>query len=162
MPVETALWGIAALLGSAVLGTALHRSRLAGRMVYVVCLLVCLIILVVACRQLLADPGSTPGVRLPVGLPWIGAHFRMDALSALFLGIINLGGAAASLFALGYGQHEKSPGRVLPFYPAFLAGMNLGPIRVACRHRRGRTVSPGVERRRRQRRPDAHAPGPAD
>ena len=29
------------------------------------------------------------------------------------------------LFALGYGQHETAPGRVLPFYPAFLAGMSL-------------------------------------
>src|SRR5690606_18514316 len=27
--------------------------------------------------------------------------------------------------ALGYGAHEERPGRVLPFYPAFLAGMNL-------------------------------------
>ena len=26
---------------------------------------------------------------------------------------------------IGYGTHEKSPERVLPFYPAFLAGMNL-------------------------------------
>ena len=43
----------------------------------------------------------------------------------VFLVIVNLGGAGASLFALGYGQHETSPGRVLPFYPAFLAGMNL-------------------------------------
>ncbi len=33
--------------------------------------------------------------------------------------------AAASLFALGYGRHEQAPQRVLPFYPAFLAGMNL-------------------------------------
>src|SRR4029077_5405030 len=39
--------------------------------------------------------------------------------------VINLGGAAASLFALGYGAHEETPGRVLPFYPAYLAGMNL-------------------------------------
>ena len=31
----------------------------------------------------------------------------------------------ASLFALGYGRHEHAPQRVLPFYPAFLAGMNL-------------------------------------
>src|SRR5262249_32316185 len=27
--------------------------------------------------------------------------------------------------ALGYGQHEQAQLRVLPFYPAFLAGMNL-------------------------------------
>jgi formate hydrogenlyase subunit 3/multisubunit Na+/H+ antiporter MnhD subunit len=31
----------------------------------------------------------------------------------------------ASLYALGYGRHEEAPERVLPFYPAFLAGMNL-------------------------------------
>ena len=45
--------------------------------------------------------------------------------SAFFLVVVNLGGAAASLFALGYGRHEQAPQRVLPFYPAFLAGMNL-------------------------------------
>ena len=39
--------------------------------------------------------------------------------------VINLGGAGASLFGLGYGRHEEAPGRVLPFFPAFLAGMNL-------------------------------------
>ena len=39
--------------------------------------------------------------------------------------MVNLGGAAASLFALGYGRHEHAPRRVLPFYPAFLAGMNI-------------------------------------
>ena len=64
-------------------------------------------------------------VTLPLGLPWQGAHFQMDALSAFFLIIVNLGAAVASLFALGYGGHEDAPHRVLPFYPAFLAGMNL-------------------------------------
>ena len=39
--------------------------------------------------------------------------------------MVNLGGAAASAFGLGYGRHEPAPGRVLPFFPAFLAGMNL-------------------------------------
>src|SRR5207302_1562666 len=62
---------------------------------------------------------------LPLGLPWLGAHFRVDALAAFFLVVVNLGGAAASLFALGYGRHEEFPHRVLPFYPAYLAGMNL-------------------------------------
>jgi formate hydrogenlyase subunit 3/multisubunit Na+/H+ antiporter MnhD subunit len=62
---------------------------------------------------------------LPVGLPWLGAHFRLDTLSAFFLAVIDLGAAAASLFALGYGRHEEAPQRVLPFYPLFLAGMTL-------------------------------------
>jgi hydrogenase-4 component B len=62
---------------------------------------------------------------LPFGLPWLGAHFRLDALSAAFLLTVNLGAAAASLYALGYGQHEDAPERVLPFYPLFLGAMNL-------------------------------------
>ncbi|MBL1255289.1 hydrogenase 4 subunit B [Methylocystis sp. Sn-Cys] len=61
---------------------------------------------------------------LPLGLPWIGMRFRIDALSAFFLAVVNLGGAAASVYAIGYGAHEKSPMRVLPFFPAFIAGMN--------------------------------------
>ena len=74
----------------------------------------------------LLDPAHpTITTTLPIGLPWLGAHFRIDALAAFFLVVINLGGAVASLFALGYGRHEHSPGRVLPFYPAYLAGMNL-------------------------------------
>ncbi len=68
---------------------------------------------------------ACPALTLPVGLPWIGARFRADALTSFFQIVINLGAAAASLFALGYGQHEEARGRVLPFYPAFLAGMNL-------------------------------------
>src|SRR5690606_1896140 len=63
--------------------------------------------------------------RLPLGLPWVGAHFRIDALAAAFVLVIGGGGAAASLYALGYGRHEKAPHRVLPFFPAFLAGMHL-------------------------------------
>jgi formate hydrogenlyase subunit 3/multisubunit Na+/H+ antiporter MnhD subunit len=62
---------------------------------------------------------------LPLGLPWIGAHFRLDALAAFFLVVVNLGGVAASAYGLGYGRHEPAPERVLPFFPAFLAGMNL-------------------------------------
>jgi formate hydrogenlyase subunit 3/multisubunit Na+/H+ antiporter MnhD subunit len=64
-------------------------------------------------------------VQLPIGLPWLGVHFRLDCLGALFLVVVNLGSLTASLYGLGYGRHEPAPGRVLPFFPAFLAGMNL-------------------------------------
>jgi formate hydrogenlyase subunit 3/multisubunit Na+/H+ antiporter MnhD subunit len=74
----------------------------------------------------LIDPAHpTLTATLPIGLPWLGAHFRIDPLASFFLAVINFGGAAASLFALGYGRHEHSPGRVLPFYPAYLAAMNV-------------------------------------
>lgn len=62
---------------------------------------------------------------LPLGIPWIGVHFRTDPLSAFFLTILGLGSAGASLFAIGYTAHDEEPQRVLPFYPLFLAGMHL-------------------------------------
>ena len=36
---------------------------------------------------------------------------------AFFLVVTNLGGAGASLYAIGYGEHEEAPGRVLPVLP---------------------------------------------
>ena len=125
MQIGMALWGVAVLLGAAFLGMLLQRSRAAGPLVYGICLLVCLGILASSCQHLLLQPFSPQAARLPVGLPWTGAHFRLDALAAFFLAVVNLGGAGASLFAIGYGRHEVAPGRVLPFYPLFLAGMNL-------------------------------------
>ena len=73
----------------------------------------------------LAFGGRSDPLVLPLGLPWIGARFHVDALSAFFLIVVNLAAAASSLYALGYGRHEHDPERVLPFFPAFLAGMNL-------------------------------------
>jgi formate hydrogenlyase subunit 3/multisubunit Na+/H+ antiporter MnhD subunit len=103
---------------------AVGRSRAATPFVYGGCLVISLISLFAALAQLLGDAAPAT-LTLPLGLPWIGSHFRMDALAAFFLAVVDLGAAAASLFALGYGRHEEAPQRVLPFYPAFLAGMNL-------------------------------------
>ncbi len=124
MTVTIALSCVAMLLGVAALAVAIGRSAGATQIVYGASLVVSLIALAAALGALLgaALPVS---VTLPLGLPWLGAHFRIDALSAFFLAVVDLGAAAASLFALGYGRHEQAPLRVLPFYPAFLAGMNL-------------------------------------
>ena len=81
--------------------------------------------LLAAAAAALIGRAAPVGLTLPIGLPWIGANFRLDALSAFFAFVVNLGGAAASLYAIGYGRHEREPARVLPFFPAFLAGMNL-------------------------------------
>jgi formate hydrogenlyase subunit 3/multisubunit Na+/H+ antiporter MnhD subunit len=121
---EVLLWCAAALLGTGVAAVAAARHRIASTSVYGVALGATVIAVLAAAWSLLVQHGPA-GVRLPLGLPWLGAHFRLDALTAFSLLVVNLGGAAASLFALGYGRHEESPGRVLPFYPAFLAGMNL-------------------------------------
>ncbi|MCC6471539.1 MAG: hydrogenase 4 subunit B [Alphaproteobacteria bacterium] len=62
---------------------------------------------------------------LPVGLSWIGAHFRLDPLSGFFMAVVDLGGLMASLYGLGYGRHAEDPGRVLAFFPPFLGAMNM-------------------------------------
>src|SRR5262245_48606929 len=118
------LIGVVALLALTAMAVARATSPRGGGIVYGASLGITLTLTGMALAGLLgaADP---PVVTLPLGLPWLGAHFRIDALSAFFLTVVNLGGAAASLFALGYGRHERLPERVLPFYPAYLAGMNL-------------------------------------
>jgi len=120
-----ALFGVLALVVLAPIAIALGGSSQATNTVYGASLIVTLALFVIAVLTLFGHSEPPPAITLPLGLPWLGAHFRIDALSAFFLAVINLGGAAASLFALGYGRHEAFPGRVLPFYPAYLAGMNL-------------------------------------
>jgi formate hydrogenlyase subunit 3/multisubunit Na+/H+ antiporter MnhD subunit len=124
MPVGVALVSVGALLVLAAMMAFNSRRPGAGPVLYACCLAVSITALLAALWQLLQG-GEAPRAVLPLGLPWLGAHFRMDALAAFFLLVVNLGGGAASLYGLGYGSHERTPQRVLPFYPAFLAGMNL-------------------------------------
>ncbi len=119
-----ALSCVGALLAIAVLAIPGGRLRDAAPVVYGACLATSLVALGGALICLLAGPPAS-NVVLPLGLPWVGAHFRIDALAAFFLAVVNLGAVAASLYGIGYGRHESEPQRVLPFFPAFLAGMNL-------------------------------------
>jgi formate hydrogenlyase subunit 3/multisubunit Na+/H+ antiporter MnhD subunit len=126
--VTDALFGVLALVALSAIAVTLSASpKLAPKatgIVYGASLIVTLMLVTIALFSLIELPKAAT-VTLPLGLPWLGAHFRIDALAAFFLVVINLGGAAASLFALGYGRHEQSPQRVLPFFPAYLAAMNL-------------------------------------
>ena len=124
MMLSVALVCAAALLALAVLAVLLARAPYAGRLIYAACMIVTAVSLGAALVQLLAAR-EPEALTLPVGLPWLGAHLRLDALSAFFLAVVDLGAMTASLFALGYGEHESAPGRVVPFFPAFLAGMTL-------------------------------------
>ena len=123
MTVVYALYCVAALLALAPIAIIATASRRASNIIYGASLIATLALGVMGVISLSAPAASS--VVLPLGLPWLGAHFRIDALASFFMIVVNLGGAAASLFALGYGRHEKTPGRILPFYPAYLAGMNL-------------------------------------
>jgi formate hydrogenlyase subunit 3/multisubunit Na+/H+ antiporter MnhD subunit len=78
---------------------------------------------------LAALPAAMGGrIVLPLGLPWLGVHLALDPLSGFFLAVVGIGGALASLYALGQAGHESRPRRVLPFFPVFLAGMMLVPL----------------------------------
>jgi hydrogenase-4 component B len=117
--IEPSAYCVALLLVLSVLGIGAARV---GSAFYVACGLVCVALLWIGVVSIGTDVAR---LRLPLGLPWIGVNLRLDALAAAFLVLIGLGGAITSLYAIGYGRHEAEPGRVLPFYPAFLAGMTL-------------------------------------
>jgi formate hydrogenlyase subunit 3/multisubunit Na+/H+ antiporter MnhD subunit len=123
MIVTLLLGCVAVLLVLSAFGAAIGK-RGEPVVVYGASFAISLVALLIAGSTLILDSQPVETV-LPIGLPFLGAHFRIDALSAFFLVIVNLGAAAASLFAIGYGRHEREPSRVLPFYPAYLAGMNL-------------------------------------
>jgi len=119
------LWVVAQLLATAALAVVIGRFRAATPVVYGLSFAACLVALGSAASYLVGGAAGSQELILPVGPPGLGSHFRVDALAAFFLVVTNLGGAAASLYALGYVRHETQPMRVLPFFPAYLAGMNL-------------------------------------
>ena len=107
----------------AALAIVLSRSKISTPVIYGATLAVSVVALAGALRSLLGGAADATTLTLPVGLPWLGAHFRLDALSAFFLVVINLGGASASLYGLGYGHHDPAPPRASLFPP--FSGMNL-------------------------------------
>jgi formate hydrogenlyase subunit 3/multisubunit Na+/H+ antiporter MnhD subunit len=122
---QLAAAAIASLLVLAVLGVFLARHPSGSRFVYGACALACAALAGLALLALL-DPSPTPGqIRLAVGLPLGQTLLALDALSAAFAVIVNVTSAIVSIGAIGYGAHARDPLRVVPFYPAFIAGMNL-------------------------------------
>src|SRR5690349_9940310 len=100
MAVVVVLSCVALLLTTSVLAVGIARS-VQGRLIAYGVSLVASLLSFSAGLSVLIGMSTPSSVVLPLGLPWLGAHFAVDALSAFFLVVINLGGAAASLFALG-------------------------------------------------------------
>lgn len=125
MAVTVLLLCVGVLLGTSVGAVVGAHRNTTTFFVYSLTLIVSMVALGVACSELIFGTHTAQEIQLPIGLPWLGSHFRLDSLAALFLIVVNLGGLTASLYGLGYGRHEEAPGRVLPFFPVFLAGMNL-------------------------------------
>ncbi len=125
MAVDVLLWCVAVFIATALAAVVWARRTATSTAVYATALVASVAALAAAVWALLANGDLNETASLPVGLPWLGAHFRLDPLAAAFLVVVNLGSATASLHGLGDGRHEPEPARVLPFFCAFLAGMNL-------------------------------------
>ncbi len=72
--------------------------------------------------------GAPPqAIVLPLGLPDLPFHLRIDALSAFFLALLGATGAAVSVYSAGYfrASDGAAPGLVCLEYHAFLAAMAL-------------------------------------
>ncbi len=71
--------------------------------------------------------GATDRMVLPIGLPDLPIHLRLDALSSSFLLLLGIASAGVSLFAAGYFREGEgtAPGLLCLQYHLFLASMGL-------------------------------------
>ena len=100
-----------------------HSRRGALAAVYPICIIASALASFFDLAALIGDANA--GLRLQLGLPTSGLHLRLDALSAFFGLIVNLGVLAAAIYGTGLDRdHDLSP-RIEPFFAAFAAAMNL-------------------------------------
>src|SRR4029079_6564717 len=83
-PVAVMLLRVVALLATSVVGVGFARSEAGRPLVYGASLIVTVFAFGTA-LSVLVGGSSTSSLSLPLGLPWLGAHFRIDALAAFFL-----------------------------------------------------------------------------
>jgi formate hydrogenlyase subunit 3/multisubunit Na+/H+ antiporter MnhD subunit len=123
LAIDWILAGIGVLLGIGAAGIARpHSFFLIARVLFPVGAAVCLLIAVAAAAAL----GGTPELAvLPIGLPGLPFHLRLDALSAFFLFLLGGAGAGISIFASGYFRRGEgtAPGLLCLEYHLFVASM---------------------------------------
>jgi len=122
---QLAASGVGVLLALPVFGIFAARRAPGSRLIYAACAAVCAGLAGVALITLLAPAARLEPVEIPIGLPLARTFLGLDPLSAAFAVIINLAASIVSGYAIGYGAHAREPQRIVPFYPAFIAGMNL-------------------------------------
>jgi hydrogenase-4 component B len=122
---QLAATGVGLLLALAVLGIFAARRPLGSQLAYAASALICAALAAVGLFALLRPAARVESLEIPIGLPLGHTVLGLDSLSAAFLLIVNLAASIVSAYAIGYGAHAREPQRVVPFYPAFIAGMNL-------------------------------------
>ncbi|MDP3796356.1 MAG: hydrogenase 4 subunit B [Polaromonas sp.] len=119
-------WMLVVVLGWLIVGVAgvmaLHRLALVSRVLFPAGGLLGLALFGLAFG---AVPGTPEVAVLPIGLPDLPFHLRLDSLSAYFLMVIGAASAGISAFAAGYFRKGEgtSPGLLCLEYHVFLASM---------------------------------------
>jgi len=119
-------WMLAVGLGWLAVGAAgvlaLHRLALVARVLFPLGGLLGLVLFALALDALLGTPETAV---LPIGLPGLPFHLRLDSLAAFFLMVIGAASAGISAFAAGYFRQGEGtpPGLLCLEYHVFLASM---------------------------------------
>jgi formate hydrogenlyase subunit 3/multisubunit Na+/H+ antiporter MnhD subunit len=124
-PVDASLLAAGAWIVVGCLGLLAPRSHaLPGRLLYPAGAAVGLLLAAVGAFSLFEQPSAR---LLPLGLPDLPFHARLDALSAFFLALLGGVAAGVSVFAGGYLRADQGspPGLVCLCYHLFLASMAL-------------------------------------
>ena len=121
-------WMLAAIVLWIAIGAAgilrPHSFFIVARVLFPLGALVGLLLAGAALAGLHAGPQTAV---LPIGLPGLPFHLRLDALSALFLLLLGGAGAGVSAFASGYFRQGEGtpPGLLCLLYHLFLASMSM-------------------------------------
>lgn len=101
-----------------------HSIRFVARVLFPIGALVCLCVGVLA-GNFLATGHAPEALILPVGLPDLPFHLRLDPLSAFFLLLLGLAGTGISTFAAGYFRSGEgtAPALLGLHYHVFLTAM---------------------------------------
>ena len=124
-PLELVIAAIVAWIAIGALGLVRPRHfAFITRVLFPVGSVIGLALAVIAFIALEAPPQATI---LPLGLPDLPFHLRLDALSAFFLLLLGSTGTAISLYSAGYFRSSEGtpPGLICFQYHAFLAAMAL-------------------------------------
>jgi formate hydrogenlyase subunit 3/multisubunit Na+/H+ antiporter MnhD subunit len=122
---QLAVAAVGLLFVTAAAGACIANRAWGVRATYAATAVVCAALATCALAVLLIPDHGTRFVTLPIGLPLSTTTLGLDALSAAFAVIVNAVCALVSVYAIGYGTHAAEPRRVVPFFPAFVAAMNV-------------------------------------
>src|ERR1700722_15404731 len=122
-PLRLLLIFIAAWVALGLAGLPTPRgSRIVPRLIFPLGAILCLAVAAIATIFLLHNSAPQTTI-LPLGLPDLPFHLRLDALSAFFLLLLGLAGSGISIFSAGYFRAGEgtSPALMGLQYHVFLA-----------------------------------------